>query len=124
MRGTRQPLRQADDLLQSGLLGGDCESHCALNHVGIDGRAIIGALYVIQRTRDALDIAHFGDRNLRPLRLQPRAAAILSMHYCADGKACLQQFGKDRDDSLGGCPTREAMNHELADICDVGTALG
>jgi hypothetical protein len=50
----------------------------------------VDALDVLERVGHALDIAHVGDRNLSPLRFQPSAAAIFSMHHGADRIAGFQ----------------------------------
>ena len=57
MRRARQPLSEAHDVFEPGFLGGDGERDRALNHVGIKRRTIVGALNVLQRVGDALDIA-------------------------------------------------------------------
>jgi hypothetical protein len=90
MRGACQPLRQADDVFEPGFLGGDREGGRALNHVWIDGRAIIRALDAIECIRNALDIAHLGDRDLDPLHFQSRATAVFPAHDGADRIACVQ----------------------------------
>ena len=95
MRRTRQPLGQADDVFEPRFRGCDREGDRSLDHVRIVRRTIIGAVNVLQRIGDALDVAHIGDRDFGPLRLQPRAAAIFSVHHGADGIAGFQQFGND-----------------------------
>src|SRR5258708_31552579 len=102
MRGARQPLGHADDLFEAGFLRSNCKSDRSLNHVRIEWRTIIGALDVPQGVEDALSIAHVGDNDLGPLRLQPRAAAILPVHHRADGIAGLQQFGNNDAACLPG----------------------
>jgi hypothetical protein len=72
-------------MFESGFLGGDCEGDRALNHVRIERRTIIGSLDVFQRVGDPLDIAHVGDCELGAIRLEPRAAGVLSVHQGADG---------------------------------------
>ncbi len=102
MRGARQPLGEAHDVFEPGFLGGDGERDRALNRVGIERRTIVGALDVLQRVGDALDITHVGDSDLSALRLQPPAAAIFSMHHSAHGIAGLQQFSNDGAACLPG----------------------
>jgi hypothetical protein len=69
MGGAGQPLGHADDVFKPRFLGGDRKGNCALNHVRIERRTIIGALHVLQRVGDALNIAHVGDCNFGPLSL-------------------------------------------------------
>src|SRR5215831_9628248 len=95
MRRARQPLSQADDVFEPGFPGGDRKGDRALNHVGIERRTKIGTLDVLQRVGHSLDITHVGDRNLGPLRLQVRAAAIFLVYQCPDGIAGFQQFDND-----------------------------
>jgi hypothetical protein len=95
MRGARQPLGQAYDVLEAGFLRSNCKSNSPLNHIRIVCRTIVGALDVLQRVSDALNIAHVGDLDLGPRGLQPDAAAILSRHQGADRIAGLQQLGND-----------------------------
>jgi len=60
-----------------------------LDHVRVVRRTKIGPLDVLERVGQALNIAHVGDRNLGPLRLQPRTAAIFPVHHGSDGIAGL-----------------------------------
>jgi len=102
MRRTHQPLGQADNVFEARFLRSDRECNRALNHVRFVRRTKIGALDVPQRVGDALDIAYVGDRNLGPLRLQPRAAAIFPVHQGADAIAGLQSFGSHDVAGLSG----------------------
>jgi hypothetical protein len=88
---------------EPGFLAGDGEGHRALNHVRIVRRTKIGTLDVLQRVGHTLHIAYVGDRNLGPLRLQVRAAAIFSVHQRADRVAGLQQFSNDNAARFSGC---------------------
>lgn len=83
MRGAREPLRQTHNVFEPGLPGGDGERNRALNHVGVEGRAVVGALHVLERLGNVVDIAHVGDRDLGALRPQLCAASILSAHHRA-----------------------------------------
>ncbi len=114
MRGARQPLGEANNVFEPGFLGGDGKGDRALNHVGLERRTIVGALNVCQRVGDALDITHVGDRDLSPLRLQPRTAAIFSMHHGAHGITGLQQFSNDHTAGLPGRAGHEEpwLEHE------------
>jgi hypothetical protein len=77
MRWTRQPLAQADNVLQSSFLRSDRESDRALNHVWIERRAVIGALNISERIGQAFDISDARDRNLSALRFQSRCGHLL-----------------------------------------------
>ncbi len=89
MRGARQPLRQAHNVLESGLPGGDRERNRALNHVGVEGRAVVGALHVLERLGDVVDVTHVSDRDLGALGFQSHGASIVSVHHGAHGIARL-----------------------------------
>ncbi len=77
-------------MFQPSLLCGDSERNSSLNCVRINGRAIIGALRAIERTNDALDIAHLSHNDLGPERLQRCAAAIFPVHHGTNGIARLK----------------------------------
>lgn len=79
----RKPLGQANDMFEAGFLSGHRKGDRALDHVRIERRTKIGTLHVLQRPSHALNIAHVGNRQLRPLRLQVAAAAIFFVYQCA-----------------------------------------
>ncbi len=68
---------KSDNVFEPGFLRCDRESDRALNHVRIERRTIIGALDVLQRVGNSLDIAHIGDGDLGPVRLQLRSCGHL-----------------------------------------------
>ena len=90
MRRARQPLSQADDVFELGLLRGDGEGYRALNHIGIERGTKIGALDILKRVGYALDVTRVCDHDLGPLRFQPCAAAILSTHHGTNAIAGFQ----------------------------------
>ena len=96
MRGARQPLAEADDVFEPGFLGRDHEGDRSLNHVGLERRAKIGALHVMQCVSNTLDIAKVCDGDLGPLCLQLRAAAIFPVHQGADWIAAFSNSARTR----------------------------
>src|SRR5579864_1718422 len=107
MRRARQPLGQADNMFEAGFLSGHRKGDRALDHVRIERWTKIGTLDVLQRLSHALDIAHVGDGELGPLRLQPCTPVIFPAHQGADGIATFQQLANDDATCLSGCASHD-----------------
>jgi len=98
MRGARQPLCQADDLFEAGFLRSNCTSNrpteSCTDRVADNNRRA-GRPSACRRCAQHRSCRR--QRSSTPLRLQPRAAAVLPAHHRADGIAGLQQFGNNDD---------------------------
>ncbi len=83
-------------------LRGDREGRRALDHVGVEGRAIIGAPRPLHGVQQLVGVEEVGDDGLHAQAFEPLAPGVSRPHDGPDGPALLAKLGGDGASGLAG----------------------
>ena len=102
MRRAGEPLRQQDHRLELGLFRRNGEGRGALDHVGVERRAIVSPRRAPHRAQQLLGIEQVGDNHVRSCLLQALAPSIKTAHDGAGALSLLEQLVHDCAAGLAG----------------------
>ena len=111
------PAAHQRDHLDAGLFGGEGEDRGAVEVLGVEWRAVIRKLHVLQRSGEVAPVEQVADDHFDAVVAKGLSPVVVSVNHPANGVAATDQIEcSDRPGPSGGCCDEHSRLHRLASV--------